>query len=279
MPSKVAQTHPLADESDFRSAPLTSLKTTYIAFVQGLFLAAPVGRYRWSPELEETEIAVTDENPINVDTYGKRPCVGFSRMPVRAQSIGHDDMLSLDPRTGGKSKSVIVPGVMNINVCSRNDVESETIAWFIAEQIWLHRRQLMGSTGLFEIGREFVVGAPSKAGSLVQGDSGREWYATVVSSPFTLYRTSRVTPVGVPVVREIREQVTATTSRVDAPGWPASPGPPSTNAVYESAPGVEPPLVPHPLNPQRLVRIVPAYPHRHGRRPAPALPWPPPSRR
>lgn len=265
MPSGIRET--TDEESSFRTSPLEQVRTLYVGFCQGLFAAAPAGTYRWRPSLEETEIVITDENPIRIDTIGKRPAITFSRGPVQSYSLGQDDMLTYDFATGKKKKSILVPGTMSINACSRVDLESERLAWIVAEQLWLHREMLM-KAGFFEIGRQFVVGAPSPAGSIVAGDSGDEWYVTTVSSPFQFYRTSQLTPLGQQILQGINYQFETQAQRVSPQGTPANPGgadPPYS--ITSTAPGVPPNVVPHPLNPAQKVIVRSANPFRPGLRP------------
>jgi hypothetical protein len=239
----------------------------YVGFCQGLFAAAPPGSYRWTPALEDSEIVITDESPVHVDSVGKRPAISFTRGPVQSYSLGLDDMLVYDQETGKKTKSILVPGTMSINVCSRNDIESERLAWIIAEQLWLHREMLM-KAGFFEIGRQFVVGSPSPAGSIVAGDSGDEWVVTTVSSPFQFYRTSQITPLGRQILSGINLQFSSSSPLVNPQGPVASTNgaDPAAN-ISSSAPGVEPPMVPHPLNPAQMVTVTSTRPNAPALRP------------
>ena len=269
MPSRIRQTQGNGDfpDTSFTVSPLEQVRTLYVGFCQGLFAAAPRGTFHWTPYLEETEIIITDESPIHVATIGMRPAISFTRGPVQSYSLGQDDMLSYDFATGKKKKSILVPGTMSINCCSRVDLESERLAWIVAEQLWMHREQLMRE-GFFEIGRQFVVGAPSPAGSIVSGDSADEWFATTVSSPFQFYRTSQSTPLGCHIVEGINLQFETQAQRVTSQGSPANPGgadPPY--AVNTSAPGTPPHVVPHPLNPAQKVTVTSANPFKPGLRP------------
>lgn len=204
MPSRVTTTNPRGGfpQSSFKYTPLQHVRTLYTRFVQGLFYAAPVGFYHWDPDPTLSEISISDENPIRVDEVGNRPCVSFTRGTVQFYGLGLDDMMDYSFETGTKKKSVLVPGTMTINCCSRVDIESENLAWTIAEHFWL-LRELLLRMGFFEIGRQPVIGASSKAGSIVAGDSADEWYCTAVMTPFQFYRTSQFSPLNQKVVDNI----------------------------------------------------------------------------
>lgn len=262
MSSKIRQSRAEGDfpRDDWRTGALLQVRTLYISFCQGLFSAAPPGTYRWAPTLADTEIAITDENPLNADAIGLRPAISFTRGPVRSNTLGQDDMLHYNFETGAKKKSVLISGVMNINCMSRNDIESEQIGWIVAEQLWMHRELLMRA-GFFEIGRDWVVGAPMAAGSLVDGDNSDQWKATIVSTPFQFSRTSQFTPINQQVVDQIG--VTLRTQGFPVRGR----GPVDGYNISSTADGVEPPKQPHPLNPSQQVVVRAAHPLRPGLRP------------
>ncbi len=260
--------------SSFTYTPLQHVRNLYVRFVQGLFYGAPKGNYHWDPDPELSEIVIQDESPIHVDTVGMRPCITFTRGTVQFYSLGLDDMMSYSFETGQKKKSVLVPGTMSINCCSRVDIECENIAWVVAEHIWLLREVLIRQ-GFFEVGRQPVIGAPSKAGSIVAGDSADEWFATVVACPFQFYRTSQFYPLNQQVVKNIELSLQAAMHDVktgqyvdpfnhEVPygmvGCPPPPFVPGASDVYGQTPNPgldsrpESPIVPHPLNP--AVKVV-----------------------
>lgn len=266
MPSKPTRVTPrgVASEDSFKDEPLQQVRLMYLGFVAGLFSACPKGQYHWE-EGDDTEIVVTDEHPIRTENVGARPAVSFTRSPVQFYSLGNDDMLRFDFTTGRKTKVAIIPGTMSINCCSRNDLESESIAWKIAEHLWLLRETLMGYDKFFEIGRQPQLSATSPAEGIVQGDHGEEWYCTTVSSPFQFPRMSQFTPLNKQVVQSIELQIRTRLLTI---------GSQSTGGPVASANGADPGL-------NFQVRPPPGYMQEasdaHGRRPDPAglLPDPP----
>ncbi|MHB8815784.1 MAG: hypothetical protein ACYDAE_21335 [Steroidobacteraceae bacterium] len=274
-------------EDSFKYSPLEHVRTLFVRFVQGLFNAAPPGAYHWEPNDEQTEIYVSDENALKAETIGQRPAVTCTRGPIQFYTLGLDDMLSYDIETGTKRKSVLVPGTMVINCCSRAALESERIAWICAEQLWLHREMLM-QAGFFEIGRQPAIGSPSPAGSLIVADSGDEWYLTAVTCPFQFYRTSQFSPLGKRIVKEISVSIRERMALVHPQQGPvSSPAPgspylvrghfppayaPAASDVYGGTPepGSTAPVlktVPHPLNPAQRVTIRASRPNSPGLKP------------
>ena len=267
--------------SSFKYTPLRHIRVLFASFVQGLFAAAPPNNYHWTNDDQTTEIIIRDENPIHVENYGERPCVNFT--PGRAQfySLGMDDLADYSFQTDGKTKSVLVPGTMSINVSSRNDIEAHDLAWVIGEHIWL-LRDLFMKKGFFELGRGIDISPPGPPGSVIPADQADGWYVSTVSVPWQFNRTSKFTPLGRRIVNSIE-----TTFQLRDPvhyeslGWPSavfgyplniqeSFPPPFYDAsdVYGSTPDPARardyalPRVPHPLNPSKTVYVRAVYPYR-----------------
>jgi hypothetical protein len=270
--------------SSFKYTPLQHLRVLFIQFAQGLFGAAPPGNYHWSPDINTTEIVIQDDGPIHAERLQSRPGITFTRSAVQLYSAWIDDMMWFDFRTETKTKSVLVPGTMSINCCSRSDIESEAIAWVLAEHFWL-LRELMMKVGFFDIGRQVTVSAPSPAGSIVQNDQGDEWICTTVAVPFQFYRTSAFTPLGRQIVNNIELSIDAAVAKHRGGGpaipthefplaisecFPPSFAPDATD-TYGRTPNpegrevVRPPTQPHPLNPSKMVHVRVVRPGQPGR--------------
>lgn len=86
----------------FQYNPLEHLSSLFIRFTQGIFAVAPPGAYHWSPDDDLTEIYISGENPVKDVSLGTRPGLSFTRGPVQFYSLGLDDMLRYDQRTGTK---------------------------------------------------------------------------------------------------------------------------------------------------------------------------------
>ncbi len=297
MPAKVPATSPSGafEEDSFKYSPLEHLKSLFVGFLQGLFAASPPGAYHWVEEDDATEIYISSEGQVKASVVGARPAISLTRGTVQFYTLGLDDMLDYDFRTGNKKKSVLVPGTMTINCSSRVPIETENIAWTCAEQLWLHRELLLRA-GFFEIGRMPIISAPSPAGSIVIAEEGDEWYITSVSCPFQFYRTSQFTPLSTPFVREIMirlrtrlQSVPQQAHTIDGYGGPSStasgglpyeierllppPFAPRASDVYGNTPnpGFGVPTmqrVPHPLNPSQTIFIRSSRPNAPAVRPA-----------
>jgi len=285
MPSRLTSTNPLGaiPGSSFKYTPLQHLRWLYCRFIQGLFFGAPRGAYHWEPSEDMTEIWISDENTLDAEKVGMRPAITITRGPIQFVTLGFDDMLGYSFESGQKRKGVLVPGTMSINCSSRNDLESENLAWIVAENLWMNRDMLM-QYGFFEVGRSPSIGSPSAAGSLVQNDNGKEWYVTTVTCPFQFYRTGQLTPLGQQIVAGIETHLTTGSPPVGSTGYPYDPSgipygiegqrPPAFSPASDAyggtpRPGAEPPAlptVPHPLNPAQQVTVRRVLPFQTGRR-------------
>lgn len=283
MPSRIRAIRPDrgVNGSSFKYTPLQYLRETFALFCQGLFSAAPPGAYHWDPDIDRTEIVITDENPINAEVVGARPAINLIRGPIRFSSIGLDDLVDYDFRTGKKTKEVFVPGTMSINCCSSNDLESEQVAWIVGEMIWLLRELLLQEGGLFEVGREIGMGSPSPAGSIVANDQGSEWYATTLQVPYQLTRRSAFTPLGREIVQSIEIALSSRRHSVGSKGvpdegyniaqCPPEPFSPASDA-HGGTPdpaGVREAYLPkiYPQTPATTTRATRPFNHRQGLRP------------
>lgn len=215
MPSRIRKTQPSDNipQGSFKYSPLRALRIQYIGFLKSLFSLMDAGCWKWQPD-DSSEIVITDQHPIRTENIGARPAVTVTRGAVQFYTLGLDDMLDYKFETAKKRKTVLVPGVMTINCCSRNEIESEELAWLIAEHMWLLREQLMGSAKFFEIGRQPSISPATSAEGIVAGDGGEEWYCTSVSSPFQFPRMSQVTPLGDRILENLNMCLNVETLRV-----------------------------------------------------------------
>ena len=287
MAGKVTESRPTPTfpDSSFKYTPLRHVRVLFIRFCQGLFFKAPPGCYHWEPDDERSEILITNENKLDPETINKRPGISFTRGPCQFYSLGIDDRETVDFRTDGKEKGVLIPGTMTINLVSRVQQETEDLAWVVAEHIWLLRDLLM-KAGFFEIGRGPQIGSPSQAGSIIANEMGDEFYVTPVSIPWQFARNSKFTPLGKQIVSSIQQSLSATLQPVRSPGIQYHPHEYPVNVTESSPPAFAPlatdakggtpdpgraqqyfiPKQPHPLLPGVTVTVRTVRPFRSGLR-------------
>jgi hypothetical protein len=187
-----------------------------------LFWYRPKGNLHWDPDDELSDIYISDEATLQASTIGTRPAVSITRAPVNMLSIGFDDMVRLNQATGAKMKSVLMPGTMSINCCSREPQESEDLCSWTSEHLWM-LRDIMQRAGFFQIGQHIAIGAPSPAGSIIANDGGKEWYVTTATSPYQLQRTASITPLGQAIARNIEVMLVGHEAEAASPlAYPAA---------------------------------------------------------
>jgi hypothetical protein len=187
--------------------PLLLIRKICLSFVQGLFEQADAGSFQWHESLEETEIVITDESPIKLDVVGKRPAISTVRSQVAWGKTSLDEMQERNFATGQRKHTDLLSGNMTFNCCSREPLETEYIAWIVAQHTWLLRRLLIKHTPIHEFGRGQVIGAPSPAGAIVSGDTQGEWICTGVQIPFFLQNSAKVTPLNQRLVSGIEAKL------------------------------------------------------------------------
>jgi hypothetical protein len=241
--------------------PLSLLRLFYVTFTQTLFHYHAPRNYRWEPEPERTRIVITTENTLRAEALQQRPAISFTRGPVQSFSLGFGDVDGYDMATGQKTKSILLPGTMSINCCSRNSVEAENIASYIATSLWAHSYAMM-QAGFYDGGRSFVIGAASSPGSLMEGDLGEEWYVVTVSSPFQLKHNVTLTPLNVQMLQSITSNMRTLSPTPFDRGPSGVVGGNLPFGVKDTVPGLETYKRPHPLDPTREVTVKAYKPYR-----------------
>lgn len=193
-PSSTVKTAQAIDSS-WTEDPLNYMVRAFIAFLQTIFEKAPVGYFHWTSKEEETEIVITEENPIALEAVGQRPAISVVMGAVEWNASSLDEFQGMNPVTGEQKHTDLLPGMMSLNCCSRVGQEARFIAWQCARHIWILRRIFMQEPYIHEIGRRIRVGPVSPAGALVQGDTEAEWVASSVTIPFYLQWFEKVTPI------------------------------------------------------------------------------------
>ncbi len=194
------------EASEWRDAPVTALRKTFVAFLQALYGFSERGEFLWTPG-SDSEIFITDENPIRLKDVGQRPAINTVRGPMSWANLTIGGQQSV-PMPGRQKKFTdLVSTTMSINHCSRNDLESEQLAWVTANHFWMLAEILTKEPMIHRIAPP-SIGSPSPAGAIVQGDTEGEWFNTSVAIPTFLQVYGSVTTKNQHhMLREIRLRV------------------------------------------------------------------------
>jgi len=205
-------------DSSWLNDPLNYAIKCFIAFLQTIYEKAPRGAFHWSPDFKITELVVTEENPINVESVERKPAISVVEGPVKFSGTSLDELVKSSAVTGEEFHTDLLPGTMSLNCLSRVRQEARFLAWTSARTIWNLRKLFLRETYFQEVGRNITIGSVTPAGALVTGDTEGEWHVCTVNCPFFLQWADTVTPLttdwsGSPIrtLQNIEMQVRAAT--------------------------------------------------------------------
>lgn len=182
-------------DSSWLNDPLNHLVKAFVAFLQTIYEEAPRGYFHWSAVAEETEIAITEENPVRVEAIEQKPFISVMLGPVRFNGSSLDDLVNVSASTAKEIHTDLLPGTVTLNHVSRVPQEARFLGWHSARTIWNLRKLFVRETCIHEVGRNIQIGSVSPAGELVAGDTEGEWHNVPVSCPLFLQWTDSVTPL------------------------------------------------------------------------------------
>lgn len=182
-------------ESSWLEDPLNYAVKAFIAFLQTIWESAPKGYMHWSPLAEETELVITEENPVAVNALEQRPAISVILGPTKFNGSSLDDLVHVSATNAKEIHTDLLPGTMTLNCLSRVPVEARFLGWQCARNTWILRKLFCRESHIHEVGRNISIGPISPAGALAQGDTEGEWHSVQVSCPFFLQWTDSVTPL------------------------------------------------------------------------------------
>lgn len=182
-------------ESSWLEDPLNYVVKAFIAFLQTIWEEAPKGYLHWSAIDEETELVITEENPVHVTSQEQKPAISVVLGPTRFNGSSLDDLVNVSAIDAKEIHTDLLPGTMTLNCMSRVPQEARFLAWQSSRSIWILRKLFCRESHIHDTGRNISIGPVSPAGALVQGDTEGEWHSVQVSCPFFLQWTDSVTPL------------------------------------------------------------------------------------
>lgn len=193
--------------SDPAFYPPTVRATRHIlSFVKWRFSLAPVGTYHWepaddTPDQKGSEIFIGSDTPITTQYVGKRPAITVMRSQAAFQGIGQGDVLSADLRTGGRTYMDLIPTTIVIHVLSRIPVVAERLAWFVQNEIFTLRAEIVKTEPcILYLGARTGMSPPSPAGTLVDTPEPG-WTCVTLALPTFLQHASEKSPLNKKIVK------------------------------------------------------------------------------
>lgn len=180
-----------------------------VSFLQWRFSLLPAGAYHWAPEDQDapegvrSEIYISGDTPLPARAVGDRPAITVLRSQLAFQGVGMGDVADHNLRTGGKAYMDLLPTTLCVNVLSRLAFVSERLAWFVQDQIFTLREEIIRTEKcILALGARTTMAPPSPAGALVDTVES-DWINVALYLPVYLqHRTSNV-PINVPVLKKI----------------------------------------------------------------------------
>ncbi len=211
-------TEPTANEVDYGVAqnavemypPSLRAVRHILSFLQWRFSTLPIGTFHWEPTEEDavdggtSEILIAKDTPLTSRMLNSRPAITVMRSQAQFQGIGIGDVVYHDWQTGGKSRMDLIPTTICINVLSRSPIAAERLAWFVQEQVFVFRDEIIKEEPcLLYIGQRTQLSAPSPAGALVSDANGEDWSVVSLFLPTYLQHLTKSEPLNVPVVKAL----------------------------------------------------------------------------
>lgn len=192
--------------------PTIRLVHHLIDFLQWRFSLLPVGAYHWEPEdgvLPEgarSEIYIAGDTPLPMRAVGDRPAITVLRSQAAFQGIGLGDVAFHNLQTGGKSYMDIIPTTLCINVSSRLAFVAERLAWFVQDQIFSLREEIIRTEKcILALGARTMLAPPAPIGALAdQADS--DWMTVAMYLPVHLQHRTSTIPINVPLLKKVTVQ-------------------------------------------------------------------------
>lgn len=199
--------YPLQQNFVANYPPTVRIVRHLVSFLQWRFSLLPIGAYHWAPEDETSaegvtasEIYISGDTPLPGRAVGERPAITILRSQLGFQGVGIGDMLHHDWQSGGKQYLDLLPTTIVINVLSRLAFVAERLAWFVQEQVFCLREELVRNEPcLLSMGARTTMAPPSPAGALVESAES-DWMVVALYLPVYLQHRAGFVPINVPVV-------------------------------------------------------------------------------
>ena len=187
--------------------PLFHYTKLFVRFLQVVFSTFEKGAYHWEPDLELTDIIISDQGIIGLDVVEKRPSIVCMRGGASWSNVSMDQFKSFDFQTGVRTHTDLIASGMVYNCLAKEGLEAQRIAWIASYATRVLKRNLMRA-GLHRVGENVEMGPESDAGSLL-GDSGKEISLVPVSVPFFFQDTYGIGPVDNLLLKDLNLRLTS----------------------------------------------------------------------
>lgn len=156
----------------------------WLIFLQGLFKSRPEGHYKWDPNINETEIIITDREPSDAENKSARPIVSTSRGPAVWSSTSLNQQMKPQWGTEKTVFSDLIGCSMTISIIAREGLEAQNLAYTIFRMIPVFKASILRLGRMHAIGNNITLTQETSRGSIVPGSSTPEWKMVQLVVPF-----------------------------------------------------------------------------------------------
>ena len=119
----------------------------WLIWLQGLFRSRPRGFYNWHPNLHETEIVITDQNPSGTEPTNKRPLISTSRGTAAWASTSLNQTMVPSFSSPKQVFSDIIASSMTISCVAKEGLEAQDIAYTVFRMIPVFKSSIRKGLG------------------------------------------------------------------------------------------------------------------------------------
>ena len=156
----------------------------WLVFLQGLFRSRPAGCQMWSPNIDETEIIITDQNPSHLESTNNRPIICTARGPATWSGTSLSQAMQPVFHSPRKVMSDMMGTSMTLSVVAREGLEAQSLAYLIFRMIPIFKPQIMRLGRMHAIGNNITLTQETQMGQIVPGSSTPEWKMVQLMIPF-----------------------------------------------------------------------------------------------
>lgn len=187
--------------------PLFQYTKLFVRFLQVVFATFEKGAYRWSEDMETTDVVISDQGMLRREVVDKRPLIVCMRGAASWLNVSMDQFLDYDLESGKRSHTDLISCSMTYNCLAREGLEAQRIAWIAAYATRTLKRHLLRA-GLHRVGENVDMGAETDAGNILP-DSGKDFYLVQVSVPFFFQDSYSVAPVDKLLLKDLHLTLTS----------------------------------------------------------------------
>lgn len=186
--------------------PLFHYTKVFVRFLQVVFHSFEKGSYRWEPDMEFTDIVISDQGMVGREVVEKRPAIACMRGPTQWLNVSMDQFKEFDFSNGKRTHTDLVASVMIYNCIAREGLEAQRLAWIAGYATRVLKRNLLRA-GLHRVGENVDYGPESPAENVVPDTKGLS--LVQVSVPFFFQDTYGVAPIDNLLLKDIDLRLTS----------------------------------------------------------------------